>query len=320
MGDLDGSFLLPSPIEELKDDWFKQKNIKVLVKRDDMIHPWLSGNKYRKLKYNLEQAKEANKSTIITFGGAFSNHLYAVAGACDIYGFKSIGIIRGEIDSDNPTIQFCLDKNMKLIPVSRHEYKKKEQSIVVQDILKEYSNYYLVPEGGSNPLSLLGTAELVDEMYTQLGCIPDYLVLPTATGGTAAGLLSAEGLQSKVLAFSVLKSGEVRNSILSLANNRNEELLTVVSEYHFGGYAKKNQILLDFIIAFEKKYNIPIDHVYNAKSLYGLFDMIAIGDIPDNSCVCYIHTGGLQGKMGLEYMHSTKNHEVRNQKGTQLKK
>ena len=293
---------LPSPIREVDFPLFKNKNVRLWVKRDDLIHPWLSGNKYRKLKYNLKSAIENKCKTIVTFGGAFSNHLHATAGACALLGLQSVGIVRGEIDENNPTLKFCTDRCMKLIPVSRSAYRLKEISEEVIEILKKFPDAYLVPEGGTNQLALAGVSEIMDEMTIQMGGHPDYIVLACGTGGTTAGLLSSQNLTSNILAFSALKSTHLESEINQLSDFKHSEKLTVNTDFHFGGYAKWNNELINFIYDFEKQTDIPLDHVYNGKAMFGLFKLVLSDYFEPGSTICYIHTGGLQGKDGLKYM------------------
>jgi 1-aminocyclopropane-1-carboxylate deaminase len=294
--------ILPSPIQEVYFTLLKNKNIRLWIKRDDLIHPWLSGNKYRKLKYNLKSAIENNRKTIVTFGGAFSNHLHATAGACSLLGLQSVGIVRGEIDEGNPTLKFCTDRGMNLIPVSRSAYRLKENSQEIMELIQNYPDCFMVPEGGANHLALRGVSEIVDEIKIQLSEMPEYFTLACGTGGTTAGILSANILNSKVIAFSALKSSHLESEIKQFSDFKNAEKLSVNTDFHFGGYAKWNTELIDFIYDFEKQANIPLDHVYNGKAMFGLFKLILSDYFEPGSTICYIHTGGLQGKDGLKYM------------------
>ena len=295
-------FILPSPIQEINLDVLSIKEIRLFIKREDLIHPWLSGNKYRKLKYNLLEAESLKNDTIITFGGVFSNHLFATAGACSLYGLKSTGIVRGEIDLENPTLKFCISKGMELIPIPRSEYRNKNDSAVVKDIIQDYDNAYLIPEGGTNKFAITGVTELMTELHQQMSNHPDFIVLPSGTGGTTAGLLASENLKSHIISFSSLKTDHLQTEILSLIGSKNASALSVNSDYHFGGYARWNHKLLNFISDFEKKTGIHLDHVYNGKALFGLIDLIGKDYFAKGATICYIHTGGIQGKDALNYM------------------
>ena len=294
--------ILPSPIQEVDFPLLKNKNIRLWIKRDDLIHPWVSGNKYRKLKYNLKSAIENKCKAIVTFGGAFSNHLHATAGACALLGLKSVGIVRGEIDLNNPTIKFCIERGMNLIPVSRAAYRLKENSQEIMELIQKYPDCYMVPEGGTNQLALRGASEIVDEIKIQWSEMPEIISLACGTGGTTAGILSANLLNSKVIAFSALKSSHLESEIKQLSDFKNADKLSVQTDFHFGGYAKWNTELIDFIYDFEKQTDIPLDHVYNGKAMFGLFKLILADYFEPGSTICYIHTGGLQGKNGLKYM------------------
>lgn len=296
--------LLPSPLVEVTLPLSIEKKIRLFVKREDLIHPWVSGNKWRKLKYNLIHARQNHIKTIITFGGAFSNHLYATAGACALLGIKCVGIIRGELDIQNPTMKFCLEKNMTLVPVNRSAYREKEMAKDVQEIIRNYPDALVIPEGGTNQKALLGVGEIWDELKQQIGTMPDYITLAAGTGGTTAGLLMHNNYHTKILSFSVLKSDHLYEEILSLVTSKNPDKLRMVTDYHFGGYGKCTEELIQFINEFEKKCGIPLDQVYNGKALYGLLKMIAQDNFPQGSTIVHLHTGGLQGLAGLEYLNS----------------
>lgn len=295
---------IPSPIQEVSLDILTKKNIKLHVKREDEIHPWISGNKWRKLKYNLSYALDHDVKQIVTFGGAFSNHLYAVAGACALLNIKSVGIIRGEIDVQNPTLKFCIERGMTLVPVSRSAYREKEASLEIEQIISTFSAAMVIPEGGTNDLALLGVQEIWAELEEQLDKMPDYIVLSAGTGGTCAGLLARNEYPTKLVCFSALKSGHLEGEIHQLAQHKNEDKLIFMPHYHFGGYAKWNQNLIDFISDFEQKTEIPLDPVYNGKAMFGLLDMISNDYFPSGSEILYLHTGGLQGKLGVEYRNN----------------
>jgi 1-aminocyclopropane-1-carboxylate deaminase len=294
--------LLPSPIQKVEIPFITDRGIQLYIKRDDLIHPKVSGNKYRKLKYNILKIRAEGKYQIITFGGAFSNHIHAFAAACYYEGLKAIGIIRGEIDEQNPTLRYCKNIGMELISVSRSAYRDKENSPEIQQILARYPNAIVIPEGGTNDLALNGVAGIIDEIRSQDFPNPDYIVLASGTGGTTAGLLSSDSLHSKVLSFSTLNSKHLKSEILQLVKEKNADKLEVNTDYHFGGYAKWTEGLLRFIDDFERETLVPLDHVYNGKAMYGLMDLIQKDYFPSGSTILYLHTGGLQGKDGLAYM------------------
>lgn len=293
---------VPSPLERLSHPVPDAFGIDIYIKRDDLIHPVISGNKYRKLKYTLLRAGRMHAERLITFGGAFSNHLVAVAGASQLLGIKSTGIIRGEVDDNNPTLQYCLSAGMELVPVSREEYRKKEGSPEVRAIIDAYKNALLIPEGGTNADALPGVAEIMDELQMQMDQDPDYMVLAGGTGGTAAGLLSYRDSTSKIICFASLKSGHLRNEIEKLAGEENCGRLEMIEEFHFGGYAKWDEKLLYFMETFSADTGIPLEHVYTGKAMYGLMELIKRGHFRPGSSIVFLHTGGLQGRAGLQYM------------------
>lgn len=275
-------------IEKLNSKLFAEKNVSVSVLRLDLLHPEVSGNKWFKLKYNLESAKNQNLDTILTFGGAFSNHIHATAAACKLLGLKSIGIIRGEeIAQTNPTLSSAMNNGMRLRFISRGEYKLKEEDSFIEKLKKEHGDFYLIPEGGNNALGEKGCKEIL-EGVTDF----DHLFCACGTGTTFKGLSKKISSDQKLLGISVLKGeGEM---------NSNNDVLT---EYHFGGYAKYTAELLDFKKQFEKEHNIHLDYVYTSKLFFAVHDLISKDKIPANSKVLIIHSGGLQGNKGYEIVN-----------------
>lgn len=282
-----------TPVITLEMDIFKISKLTILVKREDQNHRLVSGNKWWKLKYNLEEAKRLGHDTLLTFGGAFSNHIYATAAAANELGFKSIGIIRGEkILPLNSTLSFAQRCGMQLHFISRAGYRNKTTSEFMEQLHTRFGNFYLIPEGGTNALAVRGCAEYAKEKIAPLKC--NYVCLPVGTGGTIAGLISGLTSATQIIGFPVLKNGsflegEIK-SHLSYSPFRNWHLQT---DYHFGGYAKTTPALLDFIHEM-KKSNLPLDPVYTGKMIYGIFDLAQKGFFPSGSTVLAIHTGGLQ--------------------------
>lgn len=298
---------IPSPLLLIKTQLTIEKKINLYIKRDDLIHPLVSGNKWRKLKYNLSNIKTFGYERVITFGGPFSNHIHALAAACKAMNVRSTAFIRGELDFENPTLKFCESAGMELISITREEYNVKENGQTVQEYIAKHPNSKIIPEGGSNELALMGVAEIMDELTKDNIPTPDFIVLSCGTGGTTAGLLISPILSSKVLSYSALKSEHLYNEILSLSSFKNKEKLTVITDYHFGGYAKWTNELIDFMQRFEQETNIPLDHIYNGKAMFGLMDMITKDHFKPDTTIVFIHTGGLQGKRGLDYLRSKKN-------------
>ena len=289
------SAALPTPIQELSNAVTQKAGIKLYIKRDDLIHPTVSGNKWRKLKYNLVEAQLQGQSHLLTFGGAFSNHLYAVAAAGKALGFDTTGIVRGEELAErlSPTLIFCKEQGMNLQLVSRAEYKLRNDADYLKELSAKFDNPFIIPEGGTSALALKGVAELVPEVIEQLGQTPDYLTVAAGTGGTAAGLLSAD---ANVLAFSALKGGAfLKEDINALLNGEHSGDLQLFTDYHFGGYAKYDEQLIAFMNEFKHEFNIQLEQVYTAKMFYGLFDLISKNHFQKGQTIVAVHTGGLQG-------------------------
>ena len=303
------------PLQKINDPAIAASGINLFILRLDQIHPHISGNKWYKLKYNMEEAKKQKADGIITFGGAYSNHIAATAAAGKEFGIKTLGIIRGdELASPrpspkereeqplNPTLRFAKDCGMQLHFVPRQEYQKKEASPFIHSIIKSFDNWYLLPEGGTNELAIKGCAEILS-----LIDIPfDFVCCPVGTGGTLAGIISALKKDQKAIGFSVLKDGgflmdEIQKLLLLPLPPPEGDIKT---NYHFGGYGKYTPELLKFMDDFEKQNNIPLDQVYTGKMMFGIYDLIQSGrtpsekkQFPQNSTVIAIHTGGLQGKL-----------------------
>ncbi|UQD54972.1 1-aminocyclopropane-1-carboxylate deaminase/D-cysteine desulfhydrase [Flavobacterium sp. K5-23] len=271
-------------------------SISVHIKREDLIHPFVSGNKFRKLKYNLLQAKEEKAVTLLTFGGAYSNHIAAVAFAGKENGFKTIGIIRGDELRDkivgNPTLEFAQSCGMQLEFVSREEYRLKNEIPFLENIKEKYGDFYLIPEGGTNELAVKGCQEILTEKDSQF----DYICCAVGTGGTISGIINSALPHQKVLGFPALKGDFLKDEIRIFAQNENWELLT---DYHFGGYGKINQDLIAFINQFYAENQIPLDPIYTGKMVFGVIDLINKNYFPPHSKILLIHTGGIQGIQGM---------------------
>jgi 1-aminocyclopropane-1-carboxylate deaminase len=289
-----------SPLQIIENALTKAHKVQLFVKRDDLLHPLVSGNKFRKLKYNLEEAKRRGLDTILSFGGAYSNHIYALAAAGKIAGIKTIGVIRGEEFSEtlNPTLSFARDAGMKLHFVSRSDFKNKHDASFIASLEKEFGKFFLVPEGGSNEYALPGCAEIIKEIDMDF----NYICCPCGTGGTITGLLNGLKGERKALGFSALKGdGYIEEEMGLLAESSKIPLYDnykIFYDYHFGGYGKINSELLRFMDDFENSSSIPLDPVYTAKMFYGIFDLMKNNYFPEHSVIVALHTGGLQGLEG----------------------
>lgn len=271
-------------------------SVKVFIRREDLIHPFVSGNKFRKLKYNLLQAKKENQHTLLTFGGAYSNHIAATAFAGKEHGFQTVGVIRGEeLESkinENPTLQFAQDCGMKFEFVSRDTYRLKDTANFVEKLREKHGSFYLVPEGGTNEFAVNGCEEILnkaDEDY-------DFICCAVGTGGTISGLINGSFEGQKVLGFPALKGDFLQKDIRNFAKKDN---FSLINEYHFGGYGKVTSELIEFINSFYKKNKIPLDPIYTGKMVFGVIDLVQKNYFPKNAKILLIHTGGLQGVAGM---------------------
>ncbi|GLB47663.1 1-aminocyclopropane-1-carboxylate deaminase/D-cysteine desulfhydrase [Neptunitalea lumnitzerae] len=285
------------------------KGITAFVKREYLNHIYISGNKLRKLKYNVLQAKNQEYTSLLTFGGAFSNHIAATAAAGVEYGFTTIGVIRGEelesqIDN-NPTLKFAVDNGMELKFVSRSSYRDKTSDSFIEALKKEYGNFYLLPEGGTNELAVKGCEEILQGDDFNF----DYVCCAVGTGGTISGIINSSKLNQKVLGFPALKGDFLNEDIRKFVRQDNWELIT---DYHFGGYGKVSEELINFMNSFYKDTKIPLDPVYTGKMVYGIYDMIEKGYFKEHSRILIIHTGGLQGIKGMNQKLQKQNRTIIN--------
>ncbi len=285
-----------TPIQEIKSQLFEQARVRVLVKREDLNHAFVSGNKWWKLKYNVEEAVDQEHQTLLTFGGAYSNHIYATAAAAKELGLKSIGIIRGEETLPlNNTLVFAETCGMRLHYEPREEYRHKTENDFLNKLRDRFGDFYLIPEGGTNELAVKGVAEFGSSLINEIDF--DYLCLPVGTGGTMAGLVQAFRGRKNILGFSVLKGGAFLNDEIKKWTDHSFDNWKIIEDYHFGGYAKTTHELLKFMTEAEEQFQLPLDQVYTAKMLYGLFDMIKKGHFKAGATILILHTGGLQGRL-----------------------
>ncbi|SHJ36964.1 1-aminocyclopropane-1-carboxylate deaminase/D-cysteine desulfhydrase [Aquimarina spongiae] len=270
------------------------------IKREDQLHEHVSGNKFRKLKYNLIEAKASGYATILTFGGAFSNHIAATAAAGKLMGFQTIGVIRGEelgvqlvkTLSENDTLHFANKQGMQFKFMDRTTYRSKDTKEVLQELVKEFGNFYLIPEGGTNDLAVKGCEEILtdqDGMYDVICC-------PVGTGGTISGIINGATLDQEVIGFPALKGDFLSGEIEKYTSRTSWKLIT---DYHFGGYGKINLELIEFINMFYKEQKISLDPIYTAKMLFGIFDLVEKGIFKKNTRILAVHTGGVQGIAGM---------------------
>lgn len=272
------------------------KNVSLHIKREDLLHPIISGNKFRKLKYNIEEAKKQNQKTLLTFGGAFSNHIVAVAGAGATFGFETIGIIRGEELQDkiteNPSLLQAQQLGMKFVFISREQYRLKENFDFIENLKIEYGEFYLIPEGGTNELAIKGCEEILSQSDSEF----THICSSVGTGGTISGIINSSHINQNIIGFSSLKGEFLQNDITKFANKQN---WSINCDYHFGGYGKVTDELIRFINDFYLEHHIHLDPIYTGKMMFGIMNLIENDYFPPSSKILAIHTGGLQGIAGM---------------------
>ena len=271
----------------------KEKEIRLFVKRLDKLHPFISGNKWFKLKYNLIEAKKLAHDTLLTFGGAYSNHIAATAFAAKENGLKSIGLIRGEENFPlNPTLHFARENGMELNYVSRADYRLKAALKFLDKLKSQFGDFYLLPEGGTNEFAIKGAEEILDASDAQ-----DYICCSVGTGGTITGIINASDSMQQVIGFPAIKgSGELLKDVRCWTDNDNFKF---INSYNYGGYAKVSKELIQSINEFYTTQDIPLDAVYTGKMMMGVLDLVTKDYFPKGSAVLSIHTGGLQGNKGI---------------------
>jgi len=261
--------------------------IRLFVKRDDLLHPQISGNKWRKMKYNLVEMQRQNKKTLLTFGGAFSNHIAATAAAGKVHDFQTIGIIRGEeLNASNATLSFAEENGMELKFISRSDYRRKEEAVFLDNLQQEFGDFYKLPEGGTNCFALPGCAEIIEEIDEETSA--DYYCVASGTGGTISGMIS--GLkQGEILGFSALKGDFLQREVATLLSDCSVNIAgkkySINADYHFGGYAKFKPDLIEFMNTFKSKFGIQLDPIYTGKMFFGIFDLMDKGYFAEGSTV-----------------------------------
>jgi 1-aminocyclopropane-1-carboxylate deaminase len=284
-------------IEQLKSDLFDKHHVTVHMLRLDTIHPIVSGNKLFKLYYFLQEAINSTHKHIITFGGAYSNHLAATAYACKATEVKSTGFIRGEEPKQlSHTLLFCMQNEMKLEFISRELYKKINEEDFQKKLTKKYDDHTLIPEGGFSFKGVPG-AKLICNYFNQQNFTHVCCAVGTAT--TFAGLIDGSNNETENIGFSVLKNLHDIEERLTRLGVSSSKKYSVIHDYHFGGYAKKNNELISFMNSFYDNNKIPLDFVYTGKMMFGVYDLIEKKYFPEGSNILCIHTGGLQGNNSL---------------------
>jgi 1-aminocyclopropane-1-carboxylate deaminase len=279
-------------------DW-RAAGIHVNVLRDDLIHPYISGNKARKLKYNLSHFGRMGKKVMVTFGGAFSNHLLAVAAASKMFAFKSVGIIRGE-RVINPYTTFMQESGMKLHFISREEYRRKDDAVFIEELLKsilpglQKDDIYVIPEGGSNELAIKGAAEITNDIPSET----DYIACACGTGATAAGISQTLMADQLLLAIPVLKAENYIERQVRFFGGNTERMI-LKDDYHFGGYAKSSGTLNSFCKSFSLMTGVPVEPVYTGKLMFAIDDLVRKKFFSKGKRITIVHTGGVSFYPGM---------------------
>jgi len=282
-------------IQEVELESLKKANVKLHILRLDLIPQKVTGNKWFKLKYNIQAAKKHSKNPLVTFGGAFSNHLYAFASACKAFGFSGIAYVRGDgMDWNNPTLTKLVDSKINLHFIDRKTYRIKESPEFKSRILKDYPNAWIIPEGGSNQEGLIGCQEILPRELPF-----DRITVAAGTGCTAAGIIKTSPVLVEV--YSALKGVFLQQEIKNIIGEDNKFLY--MNKYHFGGFAKTNKNLIDFINSFYRQTGIPLDPIYTGKMMYGIMEQVNNHIFADGYKILAVHTGGLQGILGYNYLH-----------------
>jgi 1-aminocyclopropane-1-carboxylate deaminase len=278
--------------------------VTLAFKREDLLHPYISGNKFRKLKYNIIKAQEESCNALLTFGGAFSNHILAVAAAGFENNLKTIGVIRGEEllekVNENPTLSKAQEFGMVFEFVSRETYRQKSETFFLESLKDKFGSFYLLPEGGTNELAVKGC----EEILTQEDKAFDFVCCAVGTGGTISGIINSSMDHQQILGFPSLKGDFIKEDIRKFANKDNWQ---IVSDYHFGGYGKINETLVCFMNEFFEANGVLLDPIYTNKMVFGVLDLLSKNYFPKNSKILMIHTGGIQGIAGMNSLLKNKN-------------
>ena len=293
---------LPTPITKIESNFLYKKQVEIFIKRDDLIHSVISGNKWRKLKYNLQLAKHKKYSTVLSFGGPYSNHLHALSYVSNKMGFKSIGVVRGHNNNHlSHTLKFCKQNNMLLYNLDRKNYRlHKSSNLLLQSLENRFGKFYVIPEGGNNQLGAKGCSEILNEVNLEF----NYLCCPVGTGCTASGLISSMFQNQSFIGFCPFKKCiEQKNSINNFVNPLLNKNWILLPDNHFGGFAKINHNLIKFVQQFNSDFDIKLDLIYMGKLFYSIFDLIENNYFPKNSKILVLHTGGIQGVNGFNFKY-----------------
>ena len=275
-------------------------NVKVFMKRIDLVHPVISGNKWYKMKYNINEMLKQGKDTLLTFGGAYSNHIHAAAFAGKAFGFKTIGLLRGEEHLPlNETLKSAIENGMEIHYVDRTTFRERDSKEYWEAIKNKFGDVYILPLGGTNKIALKGCAEIVDNIDINY----DYICSSSGSGGTFAGIVAGLSGNKKAIVFPALKGGEfLENTITDLVleyTGKSFNNWSLNTEYHFGGFAKLTKELVEFTKNFEKLNGFELDYIYTNKMMFGIAELIKVGYFKSGEIIVAVHSGGLQGNLGM---------------------
>ncbi|MEH2315526.1 MAG: pyridoxal-phosphate dependent enzyme [Nostoc sp.] len=303
----------PPPLQQINSEIVRHADVDLYVLRLDLMHRWVNGNKWFKLKYNLLEAKQKNFTRLLTFGGAYSNHIYATAAAGNLFGFRTIGVIRGEERLPlNPTLSFAVQQGMQLVYLNREMYRQRNTAALQEYLQQRFGEVFIIPEGGSNLNGVRGCTEIIGDPMPTAGYAYafDHICVACGTATTLAGIALSLHQGQRAIAFPVLKNGaflaqEIESLLTSylasgLPAAYSPASWELMCDYHFGGYAKVNDELLLFSQQFNEEHGVPLDYVYTAKMFYGVMDLLQQGFFGKGDRLLLIHTGGLQGNVGME--------------------
>jgi len=301
------TFQLPSPEQEVTSRFLKEKGIHLTIKRDDLIHDEVSGNKWRKLKWNIDNAIQSDRETILTFGGAHSNHIAASAAAAKLHGLKSIGIIRGEeVDLENPTLKKAAENGMEIHRVSRAEFREIEDRDYIESLRHRFGPFYLIPQGGQNHYGVQGCSEIMSELTKDY----DRIFVACGTATTLSGMAVANKIGADIYGISALKGGDfllqtVKSYVKKTFNDAEteEDILAKIhltTDAHFGGYAKIKPELIQFMRNFAEETGVKLDPVYTGKTAFAMYGLAKKIDLTKTENWLLIHSGGMQGIPAME--------------------
>ena len=291
----DAAVLLPVKLPNISTD------VKVFMKRIDLVHPVISGNKWYKMKYNIAEMMDDKIDTLLTFGGAFSNHIHATAMAGKVFGFKTIGLLRGEEHLPlNETLQSAVDNGMEIHYVDRTTFREHESEKFLAEIKEKFGDAFILPLGGTNNIALKGCAEIVENIDVDY----NYICSASGSGGTFAGIVAGLNGNKKGIVFPALKGGEFLEKVISdlVLNYSGKQFKnwSLNTDYHFGGFAKLTKELVKFTKEFEKLNGFELDYIYTNKMMFGIRELIKSGYFKSGETIIAIHSGGLQGNLGMK--------------------